>query len=467
MSAVSNFLHSLKSSLQKIRVKLMTILLFLIFLFPISVFAIGADDCPTIDYTNRFPSKVKDQKDRYLCASMAAIALSEEQMCLDDPENCGKELSVLDATRIYFNVLTEAPGAKKGVPVESIAKLALAKENPRAEQGICLESQAPYDQISKKRCQNIDGSPSPGCVIERLKEFYGKWFKIVGKGLGDQCDCSKENPLYSFELVNNRHLLGKRQSRQEKKIVKIMAEILKQQISMDVDIYRALEASNGFESFLTHTLITPQCKKNRFTLSASVTGMREFIDFAGKDDQDKHLEIVRALEKGHSAALSVCAIPIVSGSKVQVNPENRDECGNHALVVAGMRFVDYKAYGKNIEALEPLLLETEGQDVNIPVQIIETLNGEREGQTDLSQNDKKDLLDAILGLNCQFYGSNDYKNSLSAIMQAFQYGAFHTKLTNPRDQARKKACQEFTFPEDFKDLRVDKELLDGFHLLKQ
>jgi hypothetical protein len=344
--------------------KLSLITLILVFLSSFTAFAqIAKKDCQeNIDYSSRFPP-VRDQDGHGLCWSFAASALFEEALCLDSKRDrslkyeCGQKISVLDMARCNFAL---GSGFSEGGLTEGALECVLSKnakylnlkriDDKRANKeyeakehrpGVCIEENAPF--------HNLRGG---------INGLYDDYFR----GVVDPNSLNDYLVKLYQQCTDQTKLEG---------AVAILKKMLPKQETYGVDFKKALTSGLKDEEFLREILITPNCVKQRLDLSHKYQVKTEnFSAYEIVSDNiingkrtitrtkmpeatldKKFSSIKQSLKSGTSIEAGICYNRYNYEKKNTFlsslfakpdGPVSKNDCGGHAIVLAGLRWNESK-----------------------------------------------------------------------------------------------------------------------------
>jgi hypothetical protein len=345
-------------------IKILLLLLVIPLLIP-SLAAVTKAECPSYDYSNRFPP-VRDQDGHGYCWAFAATALYEEELCLESRKNkalnykCGQKLSVLDLSRCDFSLSSDyGEGGNIASGLECVTqkkaeykKLKPIKGGAAAEEsiteinhkpGICLEKYAPYYNLMSGVSGFIDsivGVSDP----KSLNDYF----------VEKRNECHEaESTQEMNELVND--------------VAGILKDYLPKHEQMGVDFKAAIRKKQLDHYFLRDILITPQCEKTRLSVNKKYEVKEEDFDrqvweegtiingvvkkktvvIPAKTEKQKLAILAQNLKNGRSVGGSICWNKYIKDSrasyyeKIFLVPGTLfadDACGGHAVVYSGMRW---------------------------------------------------------------------------------------------------------------------------------
>jgi hypothetical protein len=340
-------------------------LLFAATFFNLCLAAVTKSECPSYDYSGRFPP-VRDQDGHGYCWAFAATALYEEELCLESRKNkalnykCAQKLSVLDLSRCDFSLSSDfGEGGSIASGLECVTqKKAIYKNLKTIKVG--NEADVIIKEISHK----------PGICLEKYAPYYNLMSGLSGfadsilgvsdpKSLNDyfvekRNECHEaESPQKMSELVND--------------VAGILKDYLPKHDQMGVDFKTAIQKKQLDHYFLRDILITPQCEKTRLNVNKTFDVVEEDFDrqswtegtvsngihkqktvvVPAKTEKQKLASLVQSLKKGRSVGGSMCWNKYIKDShasyyeKIFLAPGtlfDDDACGGHGVVYSGMRW---------------------------------------------------------------------------------------------------------------------------------
>jgi hypothetical protein len=284
---------------------------------------ISEKDCPTYDFSDRYPP-IRDQNGHNICWAFSSAALFEEQLCLESRKpgylgayKCGEKLSVLDILRCNFKL------GLKGNEISSSEKtlkciLGLNDENEESKKkniqqgmGICLEEFAPYSHFRDGLAGYSDK------VLRKITDVYS--FNSYLMELNSSCSSS----------------IGAGQVEEKMKdSIAILRKLLPKQENMGVNFEKILIEKNNDQEYLRKILVTPLCEKNRIQpierLSVQVHQIDQ-LPILGKINLYQE-----SLHKGRSVLGTICINEFISNKNEQ--PLDMSKCEYHAVVFGGLKW---------------------------------------------------------------------------------------------------------------------------------
>jgi hypothetical protein len=299
-------------------------LIFLLFLFTTIA---QAQTCPEIDYRDRFTS-LRDQSGNGLCWAFAGSALIEEQMCLEDPENCDKQVSVIDGHRCYWD-------SKHGLATKSTGAFATGLYTKCAlDNGVCSEEDSPF---VTNRYDTQDRAN--GIVVQALQKTLLAKIKY-GIETRDGCivrggDISKFTEDFG-KIV--------------KHLIKNMAD---EYLDLNINYEKALLSAGHYTDALKGIFISEDCRQSRFYLKNN--NLKPVITVIDKLPYQKKLNsLITSLQTGRSSSIGLCGrrarkdrfedlffMSQWGTTKEEYEAEvKQSECGAHSVIANGMRMKD-------------------------------------------------------------------------------------------------------------------------------
>jgi hypothetical protein len=290
-------------------------------------FHISAAECPDIDYRDRFTSE-RDQDGNGLCWAFAGSALIEEQLCLENPDYCGEQVSVIDGHRCYWD---ESHGLGTKTTGAMGTKLFI---DCVLNGGVCAEGDAPFLKTDAFDSQHKSNRK----VVKALQKTL--LAKIKHNVYHDGCE------LRGGDLTKFAEDFGE--------IVEDLMENMAQEYEgLDINYEKALLTAKHYTDALRGVFISDTCQKSRYFLKDKKlkTGML----YVEKVPNENKLNVLRKiLQNGSSASLGLCGQRARLGryedlffmdkwgtSKEEFEADVRKtRCGEHAVVVNGMRMKD-------------------------------------------------------------------------------------------------------------------------------
>jgi hypothetical protein len=351
--------------------KLVCLMKYILLLMSVSsVYAeITKEECSQeYDYSDRYPG-VRDQDGHGLCWSFAAAALYEEALCLESRTNpkinyeCGQRISVLDMARCDFAI---GSGYNEGGFAESALKCVLSKKPKYLKIKRIDDKRANLSRESKEH--------APGVCLETKAPFYNLRGGISGlydelfKGVYDPNSLNHYLVNTYREFANCVHESNKNKLNDS---IAVLKKILPKQEAYGVDFKKALTSGLEDEEFLRSILITPKCEEARLDISAKYKVNTEnfqgytIVSVSYSDGkktskttrvpevptEKKFKSLKNALKNGTSVHASICYGKYRSEKKSSfldglfgdlAGPVTDDDCGGHAIVLAGLRWNEKK-----------------------------------------------------------------------------------------------------------------------------
>lgn len=284
-------------------------------------------DCPNIDYRDRF-SPERDQDGNGLCWAFAGSALIEEQLCLENKENCGQQVSVIDGHRCYWD-------SEHGLGTKTTGGMGTKLYTECVMQGgVCAEEDAPFLKTDAFASQHQSN-------------------RMVVKALQSTLLAKIRNGIY----IEDCHIKGGNVTKFTKEFGKIVEKLMKQMAQeyedLDINYEKALLNAHHFTDALKGVFISDTCQQRRFFLKDKdlKTGYL-YVEKAPVANKLKAL--AKILKHGSSASLGLCGQRARLGryedlffmekwgtSKEEFEAKvKKTRCGEHAVVVNGMRMKD-------------------------------------------------------------------------------------------------------------------------------
>ena len=280
--------------------------------------ALTQEQCgQTLDLSSHF-GPVRDQGGLGLCWSFGAAALLEEQLCLMNPETCGKiQLSALHTSSSTWSLGDKKQGRHMNDALDGIL----------GGNGVCEEDQAPYPSYVSAGCSllNRDGAD---CMVRNLEREYTHWHGLA-----------LNNPD-SIDTQKLKEILG---------------------LNFEEDVAISALARDDKSQFLQDVLIPMSCQAQAHTPSefgAVKASVHETLTWT-HDPSDEHMMLPReiytwpeklekiksVLNTNHSVGISFCSTSFLSKKdpKRYLLANYEADCGPHAVVVVGSRWSEEKA----------------------------------------------------------------------------------------------------------------------------
>ncbi|OIQ16420.1 MAG: hypothetical protein BM556_14860 [Bacteriovorax sp. MedPE-SWde] len=302
----------------------------IIIIFCINSNALTKEQCPSINYEDRF-TPTRDQDGNGLCWAFSGSALIEEQFCIESPEKCGKEqVSIIDGHRCFWNQ-SQGLGTRKTAAAGSGYFTDCVINN-----GVCLEENAPFME-----------------TIERKGESQNKYNRLVARALRST---SRAKDKYEIVTHNGCIDISKGQINSFLEDFGKITNSLIQDMSiyygrLNINYEKALLSSKHYTDALKGIFITQDCKENRqFLKTNNIRPRIKFIEF--KTPNKKFTMLKERLMKGRSVSIGLCGqrarndrfedlFFMSSWGTTKEEYEKKVEnsrCGNHSVVVNGMKF---------------------------------------------------------------------------------------------------------------------------------
>lgn len=281
-----------------------------------------SQECPDIDYRERF-SALRDQGGNGLCWAFAGSALIEEQMCIENPDNCDKQVSVIDGHRCYWD-------KKHGLATRSTGAFATGLYTKCAlDNGVCSEEDAPFvtsRHDTQDRANKI--------VVQALQKTL---LAKIRYGVETRDGCV----VRAGDLTKFTEDFGKI----VKHLIKNMAD---EYLDLNINYEKALLSAHHYTDALKGIFISENCRQSRFYIKN--TKLKPVITVIDKLSYKQKLNtLIASLKTGRSSSIGLCGrrarkdryedIFFTWGqTKEEYNEEVRQtKCGHHAVVANGMR----------------------------------------------------------------------------------------------------------------------------------
>jgi hypothetical protein len=275
-------------------------------------------ECPSLDFRDRY-SGVKNQGFHQLCWAFTGSSLLEEQLCLQDPSQCGKALSPIDVSSCPFRYGMEHE--ESTITDGLLCGL---------QKGICEESLAPYKDI------RFTNSLFWGALDPRMKR----------SPLVSAFHAAKKLQYQSCKACKSEEKAAAR-----RKFVEEFFKIFPQHQLSSAAVEEALIKSEDMNEFLSKTWITRQCTSQRHPFAPSTVTTRLFPEILPKvldyyprqqltsivmpKGSSAKAEIIQALKRGRGVGIGVCLDELLWDYKLF----SRERCGYpHAVVVNGLQW---------------------------------------------------------------------------------------------------------------------------------
>lgn len=282
------------------------------------------EDCPSIDYSNNFNNRERDQDGHNVCWGFVAAGLLEEELCLSDSAKCGVALSVLDTMRSNWSL-----GASNEMrDVEKAVEYGI-------KNGVCPEESAPFQEGNTLLCRFLELTRNRGvkCLTNKLKDLYETFSPKIYE---DSEVCTNNLPMPASDMIS------------------YLYQVSQISDSLNLEEGEAMEAlmsSKEEADYLKQMLVPNACKNTRLNFTGA--GQREattnfLVDTSGSrvsqhNLKEKFLKVKSILQNGRSLGLGLCSKElkaILKGDKAPTNIFNPLDktCGNHGLIIQGMRW---------------------------------------------------------------------------------------------------------------------------------
>jgi hypothetical protein len=338
---------------------------------------ITEQECRTasFDFTARF-TREQDQGSRGQCYAFAAAALFEEHGCATGRMKCGTEISPIDISRDYPDLVDPFTGK---IPMQrdwkrDYFRLAYMNQGGVTDQileaaldeGVCEAVHAPWFPPLPQRCRWIGDHST--CVIEGLKSQKNRYDRAMRRWARWSQDPEVRLVLGVFGKTRAERHAGTLSA-----ILKDTRSFLPEELHpSDLKVEALLaEASDDFE-FVQKALIPPRCAENRIRLqgtvwredwariwitrratvqtgedgseitSVSSTGEKLYRSRFTNAERFKQLGDAITLS-GRSAALGLCAESALVRRKARGdNALEPSYCKPHAVVANGLKWNEKK-----------------------------------------------------------------------------------------------------------------------------
>jgi hypothetical protein len=305
----------------------------LIWLLAFSIFSstyTAESACPSYDFTERF-TPLRDQDGTGLCWAFAGSALVEEQLCLENAELCGQQVSVIDGHRCYWNEEQGLATKKTGASLTSLYTMCALRY------GVCTEDDSPF--IETDSFGSLDHTNATVVRALRstllLKMKYGVTTK---EGCQIQAEGNLENFLEDFAKV----------------VDKLIDRMPKEFENLDIDYKDALLSSGHYTEALRSVFINRTCQNNRIYSQKQKSAKPVFMKVEGAPMDSRLKMLLNSFKNGKSASLGLCGQrarrdryeDLIFLDKMFTNKEEYDikteetRCGDHSVVANGVRFKD-------------------------------------------------------------------------------------------------------------------------------
>lgn len=293
-----------------------------------STFAVGPEECPSFDFSERF-GPVRSQGAHGLCWAFTASALLEEQECLRNPFFCGKHLSPIDASRCDWVFGTKNEGSS----IQGAIQCAL-------DQGVCKEIDAPFFERFSAACLArifVNGNPASleQCQTEDIMAFYRQWKNRITEK--EVCD------YHNSPLEKNEDFSKIIAFLSEFKT--ITTELSNETFQASIDPLKTLLSSQDERDFLKQVLIPNACKENRLQFKGNLRSPIPLdVEWVAKNPKEnakyQYGNVLNAFRQNRSVGLSFCTTMTQEKNlieKIFITDKN-PECEAHAIVANGMRW---------------------------------------------------------------------------------------------------------------------------------
>ncbi|MBF0359392.1 MAG: hypothetical protein HQK49_00170 [Oligoflexia bacterium] len=291
-----------------------------------------------IDHAKHF-SKTRDQGSLGTCWAFAGTALMEEYLCLKMPEYCGKELSVVDFSR----------GHSSGIVTDGGSESSVFSFHREKENGICLEKDAPY----VPQCDFMElGAVSKffagflsteECLRKKLIAFYKEHQKEVNDIQRKILLCNENALSKSDKIIILNEEIDQLTNYTFKALNKLVGG---NNFKFNIEaIKNAIKSGASTNEFIQKLFIPPSCVKNRIDEFKDVQFFTSTVEEIPKISIFSMIQTV--LASGRSVSISVCAkyfsTPFSRAKPLTeipqfLNQDNKEECGNHAVVIQGLQW---------------------------------------------------------------------------------------------------------------------------------